>query len=55
MEKCYSFTISSSGVGKGYVFAESLEEAREKIEAGEWDDIIDEDTTYEDIIEIWED
>ena len=55
MEKCYNFTISSSGVGKGYVFAESLEEAREKIEAGEWDDIIDEDTTYEDIIEIWED
>jgi hypothetical protein len=55
MSKCYQFTIEQECIGKGYVYADSEEEARMKINVGDYDDIYDTvDTTNGDIIEIWE-
>ena len=52
---CYNFTIEMTSIGKGYVYAESLEEAKKKLKDHEWDDIYDEvGTEYGDIIEIKE-
>jgi len=53
--KTFHFTIEENSIGKGYVSAENIEEAKQKINNGEWDDIYDTvGTTYGDIIEIEE-
>ena len=50
----YTFSIEVISTGKGYVYAESLEEAKKKLKNHEWDDIYDTvDTEYGDIIEIY--
>ena len=52
----YNFTIEMTSIGKGYVEADSLEEAKAKIKRGDWEDIYDEvDTQCGDLIEIYED
>jgi len=54
--KEFRFTIEVSSIGKGYVTAEDIDEAKEMISNGEWDDIYDEvGTTYGNLIEIEED
>ena len=53
--KSFYFTIQMSSIGKGYVSAENIEEAKQKVKDGDWDDIYDEvGTNYGDIIEIEE-
>jgi len=53
--KCYNFLIEMTSKGKGYVYADSLEEAKEKINNGDYDDIYDEvGSECGDIIEITE-
>ena len=53
--KCFNFLIEMSSIGKGYVYADSIEEAREKIKNGDYDDIYDEvGSERGDIIEITE-
>lgn len=56
----YGFTVAHGyEIWKGYVTADSKDEANSKIESQEWDDIIDEYETddftegYE-VVEIWE-
>lgn len=51
----YNFTIEMTSIGKGWVEADSLEEARKKINAGDYDDIYDQvGEECGDIIEIYE-
>lgn len=51
----FFFTIEERSIGKGYVEADNIEEARKKVNDGDWDDIYDTvGTTYGDIIEIEE-
>jgi hypothetical protein len=51
--KVFNFLISGTMTGKGYVHAETKEEALEMIERGDWDDIYDTvDEDYEGLIEI---
>lgn len=54
--KDYGFTATRSVIVKGYLSADNEEEARKKILAGEWDDIIDETDNgdIDDVVEIWE-
>lgn len=53
--KAYNFKINMTSIGKGYVYADSIEEAREKINKGNYDDIYDQvDEKCGDIIEIYE-
>lgn len=53
--KCFNFLIEMNSIGKGYVYANSLEEAREKIKNGDYEDIYNEvGNEYGDIIEITE-
>lgn len=54
--KDYGFTATRSVIVKGYLSADNEAEARKKILAGEWDDIIDEtdDGDIGDVVEIWE-
>lgn len=55
MEGYYYFTVEQSSIGKGYVKADSEEEARMKISSGNYDDIYDEvGREIGNIIEIWE-
>ena len=55
MEVYYYFTVEQSSIGKGYVKADSEEEARMKISSGNYDDIYDEvGLEIGNIIEIWE-
>lgn len=51
----YMFTATRSVIVKGYLSADNEAEARRKILAGEWDDIIDESDNgdIEDVVEIW--
>lgn len=52
----YRFLIEIVSMGKGYVEADSIEEAKQKIEDEDWDDIYDvTDEEYGEIIEIEED
>lgn len=52
----YSFLIEIKSIGKGYVEADSIEEARQKIEDGDYDDIYDEvGEEFGEIIDIEED
>ena len=54
-EKYYNFTIEINHIGKGYVYASDLEEAKEKINEHDWNDIYDEtDTEFGEILEIKE-
>jgi hypothetical protein len=49
----YKFEIEVRMKGLGYVYAETLEEAREKIELEEWQDIYDQvDEEYGEIYKI---
>ena len=54
----YNFLIEMTSVGKGYIEADSIEQARELIKSGElcnYGDIYDEvDSTIGDLIEIYE-
>ena len=56
----YGFTVAYGyEIWKGYVTADSKEEAKTKIEHEEWDDIIDEYDSDEftegyQVVEIWE-
>jgi hypothetical protein len=51
----YNFDIEIVSRGKGYVVANSLEEAQAKIKSNEWEDIYDEvDQKYGKILEITE-
>jgi len=53
--KTFYFTIEESSIGKGYVLAENIEEAKKKVNDGDWEDIYDTvGTTYGNIIEIEE-
>jgi len=53
--KTFYFTIEERSIGKGYVSAENIEEAKKKINDGDWEDIYDTvGVTYGDIIEIEE-
>lgn len=54
--KDYGFTVTRSVIVKGYLSADNEAEAREKILAGEWDDIIDEtgNGDIDDVIDVWE-
>lgn len=54
--KDYMFTATRSVIVKGYLSADNEAEARKKILAGEWDDIIDESDNgdIEDVVEVWE-
>jgi len=53
--KCYDFKINMTSIGKGYVYADSLEEAKEKINNGDYYDIYDQvGEECSDIIEITE-
>ena len=40
-EKCYQFEFNATISGYGYVYAESFEQAEEKINSGDYDDIVD--------------
>ena len=54
-EKCYNFTIEINHIGKGYVYAKDIWEAKEKINEHDWNDIYDEtDTEFGEILEIEE-
>ena len=55
--KHYGFTATRSVIVKGYLDAENEAEAKKKILAGEYDDIIDESDNggIKDVVEIWED
>jgi hypothetical protein len=56
MSKTYNFEIEMNNVGKGYVVANSLEEAISKIKNGEYEDIYDESfLEFGELIDIWED
>ena len=51
----YRFLIEITSTGKGYVEADSIEAARQKIEDGDWDDIYDQtNEEFGEIIEIEE-
>jgi len=53
--KTFFFTIEESSIGKGYVSAENIEEAKQKINSGDWDDIYDTvGVTYGNLIDIEE-
>lgn len=53
--KHYGFTATRSVIVKGYVSAENEEEAKKKILANEYDDIIDEYDRggIKDVVEVW--
>ncbi len=55
--KHYGFIATRSVIVKGYLDAENEVEAKKKILAEEYDDIIDESDNggIEDVVEIWED
>ncbi len=54
-EKFYNFDIEITRIGKGYVYAKNIEEAKEKINEHDWDDIYDEsDGEFGEILEIKE-
>lgn len=54
-EKCYNFKIEINSVGEGYVYAKDVEDAKEKINEHDWDDIYDEtDREFGEILEIEE-
>ena len=40
-EKCYQFEFNGTIGGYGYVYAESVEQAKEKINNGDYDEIMD--------------
>ena len=40
-EKCYQFEFNATISGYGYVYAESVEQAEEKINNGDYDEIMD--------------
>lgn len=42
MTKTYNFTCEMKSTGRGYVEADSIDEAKEKILNGEYEDIYDE-------------
>lgn len=46
----YNFTCNMKCTGNGYVEADSIEEAKQKILAGEYDDIYD--TTDHEVVDI---
>lgn len=49
----FKFSIETKSVGLGYVNADTLEEAKEKIANEEWDDIYDEvNVTFGELIDI---
>ena len=53
--KVFNFTIKMTSIGKGYVVAENIEEAKDKVNDGDWSDIYDEvGRNYGEIIEIEE-
>lgn len=54
--KHYGFTATRSVIVKGYLDVENEAEAKKKILAGEYDDIIDESDNggIENVVEIWE-
>lgn len=55
-EKCYKFEFNATISGYGYVYAENQEEAKELIDNGEYDDIVDTfDMEIEEITSIEED
>lgn len=55
MSKCYGFICEITGIGRGYVTAGSIEEAVEKIQNGNYDDLHDnEETNIGEIVEMWE-
>ena len=55
-EKCFQFDFNASIQGYGVVYAETKEEALEKINEGNFDDIIDTwGLTIEDVTDIKED
>ena len=54
-EKCYNFDIEITRIGKGYVYAKDVEEAKEKINENDWGDIYDEvDGEFGEILKITE-
>ena len=54
MSKCYGFICETAGIGKGYVTADSMEEAEEKIKNGDYDDLEDvELSCIGEIVEMW--
>ena len=56
MEKQYTFEVKQINKARGVVFAESKEEAKEKIMNYEYEDIFDEyDTEIVEVLEIKED
>lgn len=51
----YDFLIEATSKGRGYVHAANIEEAKEKIINGDYEDIYDHvDEDYGDIIDIYE-
>lgn len=55
MSKCYGFNVETSGCARGYVTADSEEEAIRKIKTWDYDDINDEEITeFGDVVELWE-
>ena len=55
MSKCYGFNVETRGYARGYVTADSEEEAIGKIKTWEYDDINDEEITgFGDVVELWE-
>lgn len=56
MSKFYNFEIEMINVGKGYVTADSIEEAKEKILNGDYGDIYDESfVEFGEVLDIYED
>lgn len=55
MSQCYGFICEITGIGRGYVTADSIDEAVEKIQRGDYDDLVDnEETCIGEIVEMWE-
>jgi len=53
--KEFNFTIKMTGKGLGVISAENIEEAKEMIKSGDWDDIYDHvDIEYGELIDIEE-
>ena len=55
MSKEFRFLCTANELVRGYVSAESIEEAREMLLRNEYDDIDDTyDTTINEIVDLWE-
>ena len=55
MSKCYGFNVETNGYARGYVTADSKEEAIGKIKTWQYDDINDEEITgFGDFVDVWE-